>query len=63
LQQENVPLGWHARFSESSDELNYYNDDNDDVWGRSTDDTGKVYYYKVNGTETAWDLPEVRLEI
>ena len=61
--QENIPLGWHIRCGESSDDLNYYNEENDDVWGRSMDDSGKVYYYKVNGTETAWELPEVRNKI
>jgi len=59
LQQDSVPVGWHIKPGDTSDELLFYNEENDDIWGRLTDDEGKVYYYKLDGSETAWELPQV----
>lgn len=60
LQQENVPAGWFVRYGDSPDELLYCNEQNDEVWGKLSDEDGKAYYYKVDGSETVWELPAVR---
>ncbi|XP_020903374.1 rho GTPase-activating protein 12 [Exaiptasia diaphana] len=60
FEQENVPNGWHVKTGDSPDELLYYNQENDDVWGRLSDDEGKTYYYKLDGSETAWELPQMQ---
>ena len=28
-------------------------------WQSSTDEYGRTYFYQINGTLTAWELPEV----
>ncbi|KAK3717530.1 hypothetical protein QZH41_013788 [Actinostola sp. cb2023] len=60
LQQDSVPVGWHIKPGDTPDELLFYNEENDNIWGRLTDDEGKVYYYKLDGSETAWELPQIQ---
>lgn len=52
------PLGWRISRSSSTDELVYVNEYNDEEWVPSKDSEGRVYYYKLNGEDSRWELPE-----
>ncbi|XP_032222777.2 rho GTPase-activating protein 15 isoform X2 [Nematostella vectensis] len=58
--RETTPLGWRVERDPETDEPVYINEENNEEWSSSADEKGKIYYYKLDGSETAWDLPEVQ---
>ncbi|XP_013384119.1 rho GTPase-activating protein 27 isoform X4 [Lingula anatina] len=53
-----LPRGWKQEVNDGG-EVTFVNDGLGEKWLCSQDDQGRTYYYKEDGSESAWELPEM----